>query len=106
MRYHYACEKLGSAIETLATSPGDVRARLLDAFLIFHTMNTDDFPKEFQSDWKWIIKEMTKNGHRETSNGRFLIGSGENTMSKIKNKTGVKIAKRIYSINQKLDCDL
>ncbi|MDH5232665.1 MAG: hypothetical protein OEY38_21615, partial [Gammaproteobacteria bacterium] len=61
-KYPYVVEKLGLAVETLATGKDDVRSRLNDAFLSFHTLNKDDFPAEFQKDWEWVLMELTKFG--------------------------------------------
>lgn len=60
IQYSYAKEKLAATIESLATDPNDVRKRLSKSYLIFHTLNENDFPVELQEDWKWIMKELNK----------------------------------------------
>jgi len=101
-RYHYAQEKLYVAIRSLATGQGDVRARLVDAFMTFHTLKVDDFPPKYREDWKWIQNQLTKHGPIYDYKGRVYKGSVENTMSKIKNSTGRKIATKIFDIGYDL----
>lgn len=48
--YIYTYEKLSTAIQCLATHPGDARERLADAFLAFHTRTEKDFPQEYRKD--------------------------------------------------------
>ena len=94
----YAHEKLAVTIHSLATGPGDIRKRLINAYLIFHTLGKEDFPKELQSDWDWVMKELKKFGPIRRDDGSVFRGSVENTCNKIKNKTGVKIAKKLLDM--------
>lgn len=87
---------------TLATGRGDVRARLLGAFMSFHTLNEDDFPEKYKKDWEWIMKQLTKCGPLLDHKGDVWRGSVENTMNKIKNSTGEKIAEKIFNIGWEL----
>jgi hypothetical protein len=97
-QYHYTVEKLGGAIECLATHPGDVRERLTQAFLGFHTLTETDFPPELRADWLWVKKELTKYGPVLNHKGEVWIGSVANTMRKVRKATGSKIAKKIYAL--------
>jgi|SRR3989338_7794034 len=97
-RYHYAQEKLYVAMRSMATGQGDVRARLVDAFMTFHTLKEEDFPPKYRKDWKWIHTQLTKHGPIYDHKGRVYKGSVENTMSKVKNSTGRKIATKIFDI--------
>lgn len=89
-------------MRTLATGKGDVRGRLLGAFMSLHTLDEEDFPEELKKDWVWIIKQLTKFGPVLDHKGEVRRGSVENTMSKIKNTTGSKIAGRIFDIGWEL----
>jgi hypothetical protein len=82
----------------LATGKGDVRGRLLGAFNSIHTLNDEDFPEEFRKDWAWIMNQLTKAGPILDNNGKVWRGSAENTLSKIRNATGTKIANKIFEI--------
>lgn len=61
-----------------------------------------DFPLELQKDWLWIIKELTKFGPLKGFNNNITTGAVANTLRKIRNSTGVKIAKKIYELNYKI----
>lgn len=102
-RYSYAKEKLAVTIEALATDAGDVRTRLTNSFMLFHTLTEDDFPNELQADWKWIMKELNRYEPRYNVKGEVIMGSVENTMRKVKNSTGVKIAEKIFKLYIKIN---
>lgn len=102
LRYAYPSEKLYQAMHTLATGKGDVRSRLLCAFMGFHTLNEGAFPPEFREDWKWVMEQMTKYGPLIDHKGEVWRGSVENTMNRIKNTTGEKIAEKIFNISWEL----
>jgi len=97
-RHAYAVEKLATAIRCLATHPGDVRERLIAAHLCFHTLQERDFPPEHIEKWKSVMKELTKFGPLLDYKGEPWRGSVENTMKKVRNRTGVKIAEAIYDL--------
>lgn len=67
-------------------------------FCILHTLKESDFPHDLQAEWRWVLKELTKSGPMKDSEGKVLVGSVENTMKKIRNSTGSKIASRIYEL--------
>ena len=97
-KYIYAIERLTTALECLATHPGDVRERLSAAYLSFHTLREDDFPPEHQEKWRWVKREMTKFGPMLGPNGEVWRGSVENTMKRVRNGTASKIAKAVYAL--------
>ena len=104
-RYAYTREKLSVALHSLATGPGNVRERLLTAYMEFHTLTPEDFPEEFKDDWRWITYQITRFGPLEGPNGEIWQGSAEHTLTRIRNKTGVKIADKIYELQWKLNED-
>jgi len=97
-RYNYAREKLFSAIETLATLSGDVRSRLFAAYSAFHPLREDDFPDELKEDWRWIERSLTKFGPIYNYKGEVVVGSVEKTLKRIRNRTGEKIARRLFHL--------
>ena len=101
--YNYIREKLNISIEQLATGKGNVRERLKTAYMTFHTLQKEDFPSELQKDWEWIINQMTKFGPVLGEDESILQGSVENTMHRIKNLTGEKIAKRIFMLYREMN---
>ncbi len=88
----------------------DVRKRLLCAFQDELAMITPDhLPERCRDDYRWIQKTITKydevyQGQKEvffTPDGRldhYLPGRIEATLRRIKNRTGEKIAEKIYGI--------
>ena len=94
----YAHQKLRETIYSLAIGPGDIRKRLAQAYQGFFTLKKEHFPKELQSDWEWVLNELTKFGPLLREDGSVFRGSVEYTCSRIKNKTGVKIAKKILDM--------
>lgn len=102
--HSYARQKLRETIYSLATGPGDIRKRLTQVYNGFSYIKKTDFPKELQSDWEWIQKELKKFG--PIINDGFVSRSAvENTCNRIKNKTGVKIAEKILKIYISLESD-
>lgn len=86
------------AVDILATHPEDVRKRLHSAYLPISVLRENDFPEEYRSIWREIMKEMTKFGPILNHHGEVIIGSVENTMNRIRKKTGMRIAKNLYSL--------
>jgi len=97
-RHNYCLEKLSDAIIQLAVGEGDVRSRLHDAYMCFHTLKTNDFPEHLQTEWDWIIKSLTKEEHTLDHKGEVLHGRLRNTLWKMRNKTGRKIAMKIVML--------
>ena len=100
---NYALEKLSHAVYYLAVGGGDVRQRLKTAYMEFHPVSEEDFPPHLRDDWKWIITQLTRYGPVHRSDGKVWIGAVDNTLSRIKNSTGVKIAQRIFALKAELE---
>ena len=98
MNNEYVIEKLTDAMDALTTGRGDVRSRLKNAFILMHTLRESDFPDNLREDWIWIHNEITKRGPLLGPNDEIWLGSVENTMRSIRNKTGQRIAQRISKL--------
>ena len=96
-RRSYALEKLSDAVEVLATGPGDVRSRLYSAWLSFHTVTERHLPPQLRKDLNWILHQISHKPARHR-----LEGTVQGTLATIRNSTGVKIAKRILHLEQRL----
>ena len=94
---HYAREKFSSAVYILATGPGDVRSRLRKAFIEFSPVQEKDIPDELLEDFRWIILESTK---REPVANEGKMSA---TIDRMQNRTGSKIAAKIYEIGSRLE---
>ena len=102
--YSYADGKLRETIYSLAVDPDDIRKRLARAYGAFlFILKKEHFPEKLQSDWEWIQKELKKFGPVIREDGSVFRGSVEHTCSRIKNKTGVKIAKRLLDMHLNLE---
>jgi len=82
------------SVEELCIGKGDVRQRLKDAVLILLPLQARDFPACLQKDFEWVVKESSK---YESPHPKFR-GNLDETMRRIRNTTGQKIAQRILSI--------
>jgi hypothetical protein len=101
-KHAYAREKFMVAANKLATGEGDVRSRLRSAYRTLRILNLEDLPEEMWDDWRWIKHQMTKFGPLRHEDGEVWRGSVDNTMSRIRNRTGSEIAKRIYQMHGSL----
>jgi hypothetical protein len=102
MRHSYAKEKFGVAVNALAVGTGDIRDRIWDAFLSFHTLSEKDFSDELQEDWDFIYTRLTKEEPTVEDNGYVTTGKVQNTLRKLDIDTCVEIAQKIYELNIKL----
>ncbi len=102
-RYFYAYEKFSDAIRSLAIGPGDVRQRLRSAYLHFHPVREKHLPEHLQNDYQWVLQQLTRFGPATGRDGKVLRGSMDETLSRIRNSTGTKIAERILHIYHQLN---
>ena len=101
--YFYAYEKFNDALHSLATGPSDVRQRLRYAYSHFHTVRNKHLPEQLKIDYKWVLKQLTRFGPVIGRDGNVLRGSVEETLNRIRNSTGSKIAERILHIYHHLN---
>ena len=94
----YAVEKLMLTLECLATHPGDARQRVLAASFQFLRLREENFPEAHRSEWRWVVKQVTKCGPLLDHKGEPWRGSVENTMRRIRNSTASKIADKLYKL--------
>jgi hypothetical protein len=91
-------ERVYLAVEQLCVGQGDVRKRLITAVMTLLPLQEEEFPEELRSDFRWVISQST----RYKSEYPQYRGDLEATMSRIRNSTGEKIAKRIFTIYSRL----
>jgi len=101
--YFYAYEKFSDALHTLATGPYDVRQRLHSAYWHFRSVDKKHLPEQLQDDYQWILNQLTKFGPAIGRDGKILRGAVEETLNRIRNTTGSKIAERILHIYHHLN---
>ena len=93
----YALGKFSAAVYLLSIGPGDVRSRLFKAFLELHPVTEQDLPGNLRRDYRWIHHQLTKREplHDE---GKLLA-----TLKRMRNSTGVRLAKRIVDLKDRLE---
>lgn len=92
---YYALGRFRDAVYFLATEPGHVRSRLCSAFNCFHMLKSYMLPVEVQSDFEWVMQQLTKYSPECKGQGSVCA-----TLDRIRNSTGVNIAKRIVQIHE------
>jgi len=98
MSNDHLIEKLTNALDSLALGEGNIKERLISVHSDLISIHPNEIPAEHKEDWEWIQKQFTKLGPLTSPSGEVWVGSVENTMKKIHKSTGVKIAKKIYSM--------
>lgn len=101
--YFYAYEKFRDALHSLATGPDDVRKRLRSAYLHFQPVHKKYLPEQLQNDYLWVLNQLTRFGPVIGRDGEVLRGAVEETLNRIRNTTGSKIAERILQIYHQLN---
>jgi hypothetical protein len=106
-KYQYAREKFSAAVRELTLGPGDIKARLISAYMRFHTLNSNDFPDELKVEYDWIIKQLLKKPALCAHIGDQVIsGSAEQTLHFMRRSSCVRIAERILSLKLSLDQEI
>ena len=117
----YLYKQFSEAVRILATGPGDIRSRLHTAWRgQLYLIEPDKINIKYRDDMKWIINQLHKYEEywpgqlselkdRESKDPTYKEKYShqypdpvEATLSRIKNKTGVKIAWKIYGIYDSL----
>jgi hypothetical protein len=68
---------------------------------LISSLNPNHFPDDLLPLWLDIKKNMTKYGPMTNYAGKPVSGAVANTMRKIHNSTGAKIAEKIYQLHEK-----
>jgi hypothetical protein len=99
----YASQNMLKALYSLATGPGDVRKRLLTAYGNFWVLTEDHFPEHLRADFRFVMKELRKFGPVYDRDGNMVRDAVEETLQRIKNRTGVKIANKLVHLYFELE---
>jgi hypothetical protein len=93
----YAYSKVSEAVSILATHPDDVRKRLYAAYPCLREALPELLPPNIRSELEWVREQLTR------FPPRYDEGALQATLRRIRNKTGVKIAKRIVLVQALLE---
>lgn len=103
MRKNRRCrEKFHVALHLLAVSEGDVRSRLTEAYRHLRSLRDEDVPEELRAEWTSILRSLTRYGPEVGSDGTLFQSAIKHTMARIRNRTGKRIAERIYTLAREL----
>lgn len=98
MRASYAREKINSAANALASGTGTIQQRLMDAYMQFHPLRTDDFPDDLKEDWDAIHAALTTEEPTYNEKNEPIVGRVENTLKKMSDEDASELATRITEL--------
>ena len=101
-QYRRCREKFRAAIFRLAVGEGDVRDRLRGAYRYLRMLSELDVPPHLRKEWASILTSLTRHGAEVDSSGTVYRTSVGHTLSKIRNRSGRRIAERIFALTRKL----
>lgn len=102
MRLNYAKEKLGSAVRSISNDRGNIKTRIWNAYLIFHTLSENDFSEELKEDWNFIYNNLTIEEPTHNEKGEVTDGKVQNTLKLLSEDKCVEIVNRIVELEAKL----
>ncbi len=97
-QYDHSRELFSDAIEILATSPKDLRHRLYEVYETIYHLHESELPLKLLEDWKEIKSILKKVKTHKISESLIISEKKLN----IRNKTGEKIAHKIWDIYYEL----
>jgi len=90
--------KFNAALYALAVREGDVRARLRCAYRELRSLREDEVPVRLRTEWHAVLKELTRRGPSYFSTGEVHQSAIDHTLNRMRNKTGRRIAVKIYAL--------
>ena len=96
-------EKFHAARYHLAVAEGDVRERLRGAYRYLRMLSEQDVPLDLRDEWRSILAVLTRHGPELGPNNEVYRRAIDNTMCRIRNRTGRAIAQRIYALVREID---
>jgi len=96
----YSNEKLGEAVQVLATHPANVKLRLKAAAKHLLQAQPRGLPPRLRKEYEAIWHELTKNRSERAD----IVGRLSATLYRKRLATCSKLAMRIYSLSSQVDC--
>lgn len=90
-------EMIGQAVRALAVEPGDIRSRLLGASRWLEAVDPEAVPEEVREELQWIRDVLTRRDPRTGMEGRLQA-----TLATMPARTGIRLAERILSLEERL----
>lgn len=101
-RYSRAREKLMDAVYRLVVGEGDVRQRLRRSYIPLKRLAAEDLPPNLRDEWRDILHCLTYYGPELDPDGEVEKAAVDHTMHRIKNRTGRRIAERVFRLRERL----
>jgi hypothetical protein len=102
VQYRRCREKFHAAVYRLAVGKGDVRDRLRGAYRYLRMLSERDVPPHLRQEWASILTALMRLGPEVDSDGTIYRKSINHTLSRIRNRTGRRIAERIWALAREL----
>lgn len=90
--------KYSTALYALAVGEGDVRQRLRGAYRQLRMLREDEVPESHKKEWARILSLLERRGPVLGLRGEVYKDALNHTLDRMRNKSGRKIAERIYSL--------
>lgn len=103
MSLSYADEKFSNAVRSLATSPGAIHERLIEA-IVYHISHVDaqrDMPKGLQVEFEKLMDRLTKDSPDKS---QFAAGEGKihASVRKLSIEEAVEVAEEILALTYRI----
>ena len=90
----YAIEKLGGGVQVLATHPGEIRERLIEAFYdSLHAVSGEALPEEAKRIWSQVMAKVT------TAKGTPQSGVFQPSINALTDTDAVWVAQMIMRVD-------
>ncbi len=96
-------EKFRAALYALAVREGDVRQRLRGAHFHLRVLSPGEVPQEFRAEFSAVLQALTKKGPELGPDGQVYKKAVDNTLDHMQNRSGRRIAERIYALARELE---
>ena len=103
LRYSRCREKLHAAHEILTVGERDVRDRLRQAYRYLRVLREEEIPPQLREEWGAILHDLTRRGPEIGPKGTVYQDAAANTLSRMRNSTGRRIAERIDKLTHEFD---
>lgn len=99
----YAEQKLALAVMALTLGPGDIKARLVDAYKHFQPVGRDDLPENLRGEFDALITSLTRKASMVPPGTTTAVsGAVEQMLHFMRREPCVKIAARIVALRDQL----
>src|SRR5687767_14462480 len=95
-------EKFRAALHALAVRESDVRLRLRGAHYHLRMLQPEEVPASLRAELASVLQALTKKGQELGPDGFLYKNALDNTLGQMQNRTGRRLAERIFVLVQEL----